>query len=174
MKNKTQIDIPPVPDIVKKINSSSLPAIDVFLNKTTRANLKLIEEVMRNLSRANFPVNEIGKNHSSLFNLLWHSSQPCHSGPDHLLKKCLLHGKEVDCSKLFKPVPTDMGVCCSFNHRNVLKDSEFSKLLKEKQNISGEDSQSKHLFQINYATLRFYQGVGVLWRSHPENIIFHS
>ena len=129
-----------------------MPAIDVFLNKTTQANLKLIEEVMRNLSRANFPVNEIGKNHSSLFNLLWHSSQPCHSGSDHLLKKCLLHGKEVDCSSLFKPVPTDVGVCCSFNHRNILRDSEFSKLLKEKQNISGEDTQSKHLFQVNHAT----------------------
>ena len=137
--------------------TAMLPMIDLFLNKEKRKDLKQMEKVMKEMMHANFPVQEIGQNFSSLFNLLWHSSLPCHSqddipGSDHLLKKCLLHGKEVDCSKLFKPVPTDMGVCCSFNHRNILRDSEFSKLLKEKQNISGEDTQSKHLFQVNHAT----------------------
>ena len=94
------------------------------------------------------------KKFSSLFNLLWYSSLPCHSNDgsprsEFLLKKCLLHGSEVDCTKIFKPIPTDMGICCSFNHQNMLKDSEFSQLLKNKQNGNDDyDDKIIHLAEI--------------------------
>ena len=144
------------------------PMIDVFLNKTKRANLKLIEEVIKNTTNANFPSEEIGRNFSFLFNLLWHSSLPCHSRRDnsttesaYLLKKCLLHGKEVDCTKLFKPVPTDNGICCSFNNMNVLKDSEFSQLLTKKQNgLKLDGAQSKQNVQKSKTSIFGREGSG--------------
>ena len=134
----------------------TLPMIDLFLNESKREDLKQVEEVLKDVMNANFPVEEIGKNFSSLFNLLWHSSLPCHSaedspGSEHLLKRCLLYGQEVDCANLFKPVPTDMGICCSFNHKNVLRDSEFLQLLKRKQKIfnrTGNDDDGTYLAEI--------------------------
>ena len=123
--------------------------IDVFLNKTKRANLDLMEAVMKNITRSTFPMDEIGKNFTSLFNLLWNSNLPCFNSSKNptknfLLKKCLLYGKEQDCSKLFKPVPTDSGICCSFNQKNLLRESEFSKVLKIKQNREDEDEKLYH------------------------------
>ena len=134
-----------------------LPMIDLFFNKEKKKDLTQMEKVMKEMMHANFPVQEIGQNFSSLFNLLWHSSLPCHSqddipGSEYLLKKCLLHGQEVNCAKLFKPVPTDLGICCSFNHKNVLKDSEFSKVLLRKQNGNDNDDtdESTHLVEIGH------------------------
>ena len=133
----------------------TLPMIDLFLNESKRENLKKMEKVMKDIMNANFPVEEIGKNFSSLFNLLWQSSLPCHSaedspGSDYLLKRCLLYGQEVYCAKLFRPVPTDMGICCSFNHKNVLRDSEFLQLLKKKQEVfkGAEMDDEIHLAEI--------------------------
>ena len=137
--------------------TAMLPKIDLFLNNEKRQDLKQMEKVMKEMMYANFPVQEIGQNFSSLFNLLWHSSLPCYSkdgipGSEYLLKKCLLHGQEVDCAKLFKPVPTDLGICCSFNHKNVLKDSEFSKMLlrKQKGNDNDDKDESSHFVEIGH------------------------
>ena len=123
--------------------------IDVFLNKTKRANLDLMEAVMRNITRSTFPMDEIGKNLTSLFNLLWNSNLQCFKSmkdpkAQYLLKKCTLYGKEQDCSRLFRPVPTDSGICCSFNQKNILRDSDFAKLLKIKQNREDEDEALYH------------------------------
>ena len=133
----------------KSVITPGLPMIDVFLNKTKRANLVLMEEIMKNLTRSSFPMEDIGKNFSSLFNLLWNSNLPCFNNSKNptnnfLLKKCMLYGKEQDCSKLFKPVPTDSGICCSFNQKDILKETEFSKLLKVKQNRESENETLYH------------------------------
>ena len=55
-------------------NNFTLPMIDLFLNESKRENLKQMEEVLKDVMNANFPVEEIGKNFSSLFNLLWHKT----------------------------------------------------------------------------------------------------
>ena len=116
-----------------------------------------MQKIMIDLIKANFPFDQIGQNFPSLFNLLWHSNLPCtnkddNPGSEYLLKKCLLHGEEVDCASIFTPVPTDLGICCSFNHRNVLRDSEFSRILKMKQNIKVEDAEDEiYLAEIGEA-----------------------
>ena len=132
-----------------------------------------MEEVLKDVMNANFPVKEIGKNFSSLFNLLWHSSLPCHSrdgipGSEHLLKKCLLYGQEVDCAKLFRPVPTDMGICCSFNHKNVLRDSEFLQLLKRKQKILNRTDDNAD--EVHLAEIGLRKGLQVFVDQHSNRV----
>ena len=39
----------------------------------------------------------------------------------------------VDCSEIFTPVITDSGVCCAFNTRLDLKQSNYSTLVAEMQ-----------------------------------------
>ena len=41
--------------------------------------------------------------------------------------------KEVNCSAIFTPVITDTGVCCAFNLKSDLKESEYSHLVEEMQ-----------------------------------------
>ena len=116
-----------------------------------------MQNIIIDLVKANFPFDQIGQNFPSLFNLLWHSNLPCtnkddNPGSDYLLKKCLLHGEEVDCASIFAPVPTDLGICCSFNHRNVLKDSEFTRILNMKQNFQVKGVENKiYLAEIGEA-----------------------
>ena len=136
--------------VKEALTDSKLPLIDMFLNRTKREDLQKLQKFMKDLVQANFPFEEIGKNFPSLFKFIWHSNLPCHNINDTesewLLKKCLLYGKEMDCIKIFKPVPTDIGICCSFNHKNILRDSEFSKLIKERQ--QKPDYEDIHLAKI--------------------------
>ena len=129
--------------------------IDLFLNNETRGDFEKMQEVMRTYVQDNFPFDQIGENFTALFHLLWPSSLPCHApgpapGPRsaHLLQRCVLHGQELDCARLFRPVATDRGICCSFNHRNVLRDSSFSRLLRSKQHGGGDGDDELHLTDI--------------------------
>ena len=48
------------------------------------------------------------------------SAQPCVATDNqtyNLIKKCFLYGKEINCESLFKPVITDIGICCAANTR---------------------------------------------------------
>ena len=57
-----------------------------------------------------------------------------------LLKKCELGSREVDCSKMFKKVTTDGGMCCSFNMKDIFRDSQYSELIREMQTSDRADS----------------------------------
>ena len=70
-------DSDPAPELV----TPGLPPIDLFLNRAKRANLLLMEEAMRQQTQSSFPLDQIGKNFTSLFNLLWNSNLPCYKRP---------------------------------------------------------------------------------------------
>lgn len=64
------------------------------------------------------------RSYKSLFSSLWYSSLPCFDvknisalkdGERSMLKYCEWQGKAVPCSAIFTSVPTDRGMCCSFN-----------------------------------------------------------
>ena len=74
----------------------------------------------------------------NLFRLLWKSTLACHpsttsSDSAYMLKKCWWQGRQVQCSEIFTPVITDSGVCCAFNLKTHLMESNYSKLVKEMQ-----------------------------------------
>ena len=74
----------------------------------------------------------------NLFRLLWHSKLPCLPSDKSLkeaflLRHCSWLGKEVNCSDIFTPVVTDSGICCAFNVKDTLKESEYSHLVTEMQ-----------------------------------------
>ena len=88
----------------------------------------------RNVTLSNFPLDQIGKNFTSLFNLLWNSNLPCYNNDDrpgshHLLKRCFLYGKERKCSEaifflndflwIFSPYLVIQA--SPYRHRNLLR-----------------------------------------------------
>ena len=56
-------------------------------------------------------------------------------------------GREVNCSEIFSPVITDSGVCCAFNLQDDLKESTFSRLVKEMQTRAGavQNNATRHI-----------------------------
>ena len=81
----------------------------------------------------------------SIFSTVWYSSLPCFdirnitalsNGDSSLLRYCEWKGKPISCSAIFSTVPTDQGMCCSFNMKaanEIYVESEFRDLLIEMQ-----------------------------------------
>ena len=53
-----------------------------------------------------------------------------------MLKSCIWKGQEYPCKHLFQNVPTDQGMCCSFNMKKaeeMFKESQYQKLIQKMQ-----------------------------------------
>ena len=53
-----------------------------------------------------------------------------------MLKSCFWKGQEYPCKHLFRSVPTDQGLCCSFNMRKaeeMFKESQYQKVIQKMQ-----------------------------------------
>ena len=85
----------------------------------------------------------------TFFSVLWHSRLPCfdvkgitsnYLGEKSLLKYCEWRGKPVPCAAIFEPIPTDQGMCCSFNvlsmdkmvQRKAIPDCMSATMIEEK------------------------------------------
>ena len=139
------------------------PLIDLFLNPER---LSEKEEVIKQKTGALyswFSNGNFSKVYPDLFQLMWYASLPCFNLPGinshNMLKSCQWQGKTVDCFDIFKMVPTDLGMCCAFNHRAALKLSNCSVLVERMQ------SEDRNLLQVVTADddgkLKSYEGLHV-------------
>ena len=82
----------------------------------------------------------MSKLYPNLFQLLWYSSLPCYHLPglsdEFMVKKCQVAGRKIECSRIFRQVPTDIGMCCALNAQSVIKESEYSDLISKMQESS--------------------------------------
>ena len=86
------------------------------------------------------------KAYESLFQILWYSQLPCFDvkdvtsdSPDQMsiIKKCTWKGKDISCPAIFKTLPTDRGMCCTFNMKKaeeIFRNSTYSKMVQSMQN----------------------------------------
>ena len=72
-----------------------------------------------------------------------------------MTRHCSWLGKEVNCSDIFTPVVTDSGICCVFNVKNTLKESEYSRLVTEMQG-------PKNMVELQNAVSGFERGLQVI------------
>lgn len=70
--------------------------------------IRQYHEVIYNTSHTMATVED---NFDKILALLFGSTRNC----SKILQFCSWRNMEVDCAKLFKFVPTDLGLCCSFN-----------------------------------------------------------
>ena len=116
------------------------------------------EEKVRK-ARSDFQDNFGGMNYTvaydSLFEILWYSQLPCFdvrnvtsNALDELsiIKKCSWKGKEMPCPKIFKTLPTDRGMCCTFNMKKaeeIFRNLKYSELVQSMQDL--DDSNRYHM-----------------------------
>ena len=109
--------------------------------------------------------------------LLRFASLPCATHPHvlskfSLLKKCELGSREMDCSKMFTKVTTDGGMCCSFNMKDIFRDSQYSQLLREMQQ-SDRNGSVEEREDVPKARAGLKSGVRVTLDLH-SNFISHG
>ena len=115
----------------------------------------------------------------NLFRLLWYTKIPCFDlfnltgDHAHVLKHCEWAGQPVPCGDLFQAIPTDVGICCSFNFNSSMKETIYAKLIRElkqeemKHTDTSHTSQS-HERQIHKGRVGFEMGLKVAMDSHSN------
>ena len=103
--------------------------------------------IKRNVTLSNFPLDQIGKNFTSLFNLLWNSNLPCYNkddrpGSHHLLKRCFLYGKEQKCSE-------------AILYSNYLFLNNFLPSSYSSQSLQTQEFAAPSIRRISFVTLNF-------------------
>ena len=150
-------------------NDNNSLLIDIFLNPAKKENVGKIEEIMKNQTKSVFPASSLSTHYPNLFRLMQHSVLPCLSNPGvsagFLLKKCSWNGEEVSCSKLFRTVPTDSGMCCGFNVNSALKKSEFSHLVEKMQL---EEIQDTKTLDTSFAKAGVSSGLKLVLDQHSN------
>ena len=133
---RTCIPPDPLDDTSNKISTKpNLPSVDIFLNPEKRVYKDSIIGRKKETARNYFEASEMRSLYPELFRILWFSTLPCFESKDkeHMLLSCELAGLKVNCSELFKRVPTDSGICCALNVVDPLRVSEYQSLIKEMQ-----------------------------------------
>ena len=113
-----------------------LPSVDVFLNPEKRTYKENIIQQKKKAAKKYFDASDMRSLYPELFRILWFSTLPCFGGEmrekEQMLLSCELSGSKVNCSDLFKRVPTDSGMCCALNIKDPLKVSEYQSLIKDR------------------------------------------
>ena len=113
-----------------------LPDVDVFLNPAKKSFMNEVIKEKKEIAKNYFSTVDMKSLYPELFRILWESSLPCfkNSGNEEaMLVSCQLAGLELNCSGLFRKVPTDTGMCCALNILDPLKDSKYQQMMKELQ-----------------------------------------
>ena len=94
----------------------------------------------------NFGKMDLNTTYPSVFQLLWYSQLPCFdvkdvtsNWPDQMsiIKSCSWKGKKISCTSIFQMLPTDRGMCCSFNMKKaeeIFQKTKYAELVQKFQN----------------------------------------
>ena len=78
-----------------------------------------------------------------------------------MLRKCVWQGDVINCSDIFTPVVTDSGICCAFNVKNTLVESNYSRLVSEMQG-------QKKMLDLQNALPGMERGLQVIIDQHSD------
>ena len=108
--------------------------------------------------------------------LLWYTKIPCFDlfnltgDHAHVLKHCEWAGQSVPCGDLFQAIPTDVGICCSFNFNSSMKETVYAKLIRDLKMEELKDSNfsspdGRHILK---GRVGFEMGLKVAMDSHSN------
>ena len=134
------------PDTMLRSQNLSLKLetlIDFLPDKTLWNSYQKLLDDNKKFVQEHVTGNEISQFYESHFELLWYLNLPCFdvkgrtsdvNGQKSLFKKCVWKGKVINCSAIFKKIPTDKGMCCGFNKdiaENIFVQSKYTNVIKK-------------------------------------------
>ena len=142
--------------------------LDKFLNPARKRKLDEILKDLTHKYKKAFQCMNMKKSYEALLKVLWHSSNPCfdirnwtssYRDQKSTIKRCTWKGFnvtmieyahplpgnlcQVKCSAIFKPNPTDRGMCCTFNAlaaEKLYRESKFAHSVSQMQKQNSLDS----------------------------------
>jgi hypothetical protein len=110
----------------------NLPPMDVLFNPARFDEMVTLMGNVDTAAKALFDDMDLSSEHVKkvVLSVLWFSGMPCSS----LIKHCIWKGQALPCGQIFKVIPTDVGLCCSFNHvmpSDMLRNSTFAKTIED-------------------------------------------
>ena len=151
-RRKRQAERPGYSKKTRKKREAGGPKFDLFLNPEKRAKQRALTKKVQKKYRKAFNQMNLTASYPSIFQLLWHSINPCfdikgwtseYKDQKSTIKRCFWKGLEVSCSAIFKTNPTDRGMCCTFNARaaeEIYRDSMFSQSVNRLQEENIENA----------------------------------
>ena len=152
------------------------PNIDFLLNPGKKRQREEYEGyIMRRLVNF-FEERNSSMLYPNLFRLLWYTKIPCFDlfnltgDHAHVLKHCEWAGQPVPCGDLFQAIPTDVGICCSFNSNSSMKETIYAKLIRElkQEEMKHTDTSKSDQRQIHKGRVGFEMGLKVVIDSHSN------
>jgi hypothetical protein len=140
-----------------------------FLNPNNAGQLERMKEELVNDTRSFFSPETLATAFPHLFRLLWQASLPCGpspASPSHMLQRCAWAGRPINCSAIFRQVPTDSGICCAFNTASALRPSDHTVLVEEM--AGGEEAGS----EVRNAMVGSENGLTVMVDQHSDEASF--
>ena len=129
-------------------------------NKQTERQEKILEA--KKDYADNFGDVDLQKAYDSLFEILWYSQLPCYDVKDvtsnardqmSIIKRCHWKGRKISCPAIFKTLPTDRGMCCSFNMEmaeEIFQKSRYADVVQARQM---SDTENRFVFYfVVYST----------------------
>ncbi|XP_071743893.1 uncharacterized protein [Lepeophtheirus salmonis] len=119
----------------KKDEEDDLVPVERLLSPTASQKIEKYQGFIRSTIDDFFETLDKNKSYTELFELLWFDKLPCYEitlTDASFLRKCWWKNRPVPCAALFQPIPTDGGICCSFNlekAEDMFKKSIFSEKL---------------------------------------------
>ena len=115
----------------------TMPNIDFLLNPHKQGRREEYENHVLERLMSFFEERNSSMLYPNLFRLLWYTKIPCFDlfnltgDHAHTLKYCEWAGERVPCDHLFQAIPTDVGICCSFNFNSSMKETIYAKLIRD-------------------------------------------
>ena len=132
--------------------ANNIPLIDIYLNPNKSEDLNHVIETKTRSFKEYFRKSNMKTLYPHLFNILWYATLPCSAVPGQeqfMIKECKVANKNIDCSKIFKKVPTDSGMCCALNVENALKESVYTQLVEDMQKSNNEEPYEKDIIKAS-------------------------
>ena len=149
-QNAAQPNGPTLPKSIERLNLLLDP------NKAEEREKKAKEA--RESYNENFGEMDLNTTYPSLFQLLWYSQLPCFdvkdvtsNWPDQMsiIKSCSWKGKKISCPSIFQMLPTDRGMCCSFNMKKAEEIFQKTKYAELVEKFQSSDKEKRYTTYFN-------------------------
>ena len=133
--------------------SSSIEKLNLLLDPSKENERESKKNESKQDYKDRFGNMDLIQTYSSLFEILWYSQMPCFDVKNvtsdtadqmSIIKRCSWKGKDVACPAIFKTLPTDRGMCCSFNMEKAEELFEKSKYAEMVQTMQDQDMGNRY------------------------------
>ena len=170
-------------------NSSTTENLDLIFNPSLGLQRSLKELEMKNEFNLDFGSTDLKESYYNLFEILWYSQLPCFDVMNvtskvnyemGMIKSCSWKGQMMNCASLFSMMPTDKGMCCTFNKEKAEEmflegtfSEQITKMQGKDKDGAFEEAKLSQLYLTNNEPISYPgtdNGLRLVLDSHSDRL----